>query len=286
MGEKESVTSRIIAYIRDNIRKGTWEVGGKLPSENEMCRLLNASRTSVRSALQQFIALGILESVHGKGTFLLTNDLTVFADTQQEKPEVDRKDMVASMKYLLEFRSLFEPGVCAKVAPEATEELITKLEELLEIMKRSVGDPLTFVKADMDFHSALCEAFHNPLLMSVMDNVSQQKIDTYYMLNTMVGYYGGIYYHTLILDAVKKRDGKRARNCMLEHLQHGIGDLDVDQDVETDAAMQGAPESGMTNAAAQGAPETGTTNAAVQGVPETGAAEAAMPEPEITRPDI
>lgn len=242
MGEKESVTSRIMAYIRDNIRKGTWKVGEKLPSENEMCKLMNASRTSVRSALQQFIALGILESVHGKGTYLLTNDLTIFADMQQETQAVNREDAVAAMKYLLEFRSLLEPGVCAKVAPTATEELIARLEELLDIMKNSVGAPMTFVRADMDFHLALCEAFHNPLLMSVMENVSQQKIDTYYMLNTMVGYYGGIYYHSLILDAMKKHNGKLARNCMLEHLQHSVGDLDLGQDGDAGSA-EAIPES-------------------------------------------
>lgn len=257
MGERETVTSRIIAYIRDNIRKGTWKVGEKLPSENEMCKLMNTSRTSVRSALQQFIALGILESVHGKGTFLLTNDLTVFADTRQEEPVVNREDAVAAMKYLLEFRSLFEPGVCAKVAPDATEELINRLEELLDIMKNSVGAPLTFVRADMDFHLALCDAYHNPLLMSVMEDVSQQKIDTYYMLNTMVGYYGGIYYHSLILDAIKKHDGKLARNSMLEHLQHSIGDLDIGRDEDADEMEMAGQDAAEREATASDITEPG-----------------------------
>ncbi|MDO4297868.1 MAG: FadR/GntR family transcriptional regulator [Lachnospiraceae bacterium] len=242
MGEKESVTGRIIVYIRDNIRNGSWKVGEKLPSENEMCKLLNVSRTSVRSALQQFIALGILESVHGKGTFLLTNDLTVFADTQHEESAVNREEAIASMKYLLEFRSLFEPGVCAKVAPDASEELIARLEELLNIMKSSVGDPMTFVKADMDFHLALCAAYHNPLLMDVMTNVSQKKIDIYHMLNTRVGYYGGIYYHSLILEAIKKHDGKLTRNTMLEHLQRSISDLDIGQDTESGETGIAEPE--------------------------------------------
>ena len=42
------------------------------------------------------------------------------------------------------------------------------------------------------------------------------------MLILSNGYYGGIYYHGILLDAFRKHDGKRARIMMEEHLQHAI----------------------------------------------------------------
>ena len=48
------------------------------------------------------------------------------------------------------------------------------------------------------------------------------------MLILSNGYYGGIYYHGILLDAFRKHDGKRARVMMEEHLQHGLYDLESD----------------------------------------------------------
>lgn len=230
MGDKGNVTSRIIAYIKNNIKKGTWQVGDKLPSENEMCRLLNVSRISVRSALQQFIALGILESMHGKGTFLISNDLSVFGDEDSGISLMKTPESIADMKYLLEFRSLMEPEICSAVTAKATPELIERLIVDLDRMRESVGDSAAFIQADMDFHFELSMATENPVTVAIMSEILGNKKESYQMLNHTVGYYGGIYYHTLLLDAIKRKDTKSARNLMLEHLQHSIGDLELEEE--------------------------------------------------------
>ncbi len=229
MSDRGNVTSRIIAYIKQNIQKGTWEVGDKLPSENEICKLLDVSRVSVRSALQHFITLGILKSVHGKGTFLVSNDLLVFGDGE-ENEKGESTESITAMKHLLEFRSLIEPEICNMVVEKATPEMIDKMAKTLEIMRESVGNRNAFIQADMDFHLELCMATENPLVISIMSMVLGNKKESYQMLNHTVGYYGGIYYHTLLLEATKKRDAKQARNLMLEHLQHSIGDLSLQEE--------------------------------------------------------
>lgn len=156
MADKGSVTGKIAHYIRKNIRNGNWTVGEKIPSENQLCEELGVSRVSVRSALQQFIALGILESVHGKGTFLISDDLSAFySNVEEPAPTIDATE---TMKQILEFRSIVEPAICAQVAQTASPELIAKLEGYLKTMKASVGKCEEFINADVAFHMEIINA--------------------------------------------------------------------------------------------------------------------------------
>ncbi len=226
MAEKGSVTGNVIHYIRKNIADGTWKVGECIPSENQMCKILGVSRISVRSALQKFTALGILKSVHGKGTYLISDDLSLFSSPSEEKPQ--STEIVQGIKDILEFRSLVEPNICERVAQTASAELIENLGSLLQTMRDSVGSTKQFVDSDVKFHMEICRACNNPVTIAVMSDIFNKRADYGYMLNMAVGYYGGIYYHTLLLDAFKAHDGKRARTLMMEHLQNGLYDLDSD----------------------------------------------------------
>jgi len=226
MRGRGKVTSKIVKYLRQNIQENNWEIGERIPSENELCKELGVSRVSVRNALQQMSALGILESVHGKGTYLISNDLSVFETMQEAVPEPS--DDLTDMKQLLELRAMIEPSICAKAAETADAELIAYLERLLMQMRDAVGRSKEFVEKDIEFHMALCRATQNALLVRVMTDLLQMKVESHYKLNLAIGYYGGIYYHSLLLDAIKKRDAKRAKAVMLEHLERGVDDLELD----------------------------------------------------------
>ncbi len=230
MAEKGSVTSKIIRHLCKNIENGVWIVGDKISSENELCKELGVSRVSVRSAIQQLNALGIMESIHGKGTFLISDDLSVFA--LKNAKNIENEENLQTMRYLLEFRGMIEPDICGRAAADATPELVARLERLLDTMRNSVGDNESFVAADMDFHLEICCTSQNPFIIRVMSEIFRKRTDLGQMLNLANGYYGGIYYHGLLLHAFRKRDGKKARAVMAEHLQRGIDDLMVDSEEE------------------------------------------------------
>lgn len=237
MTGRGKVTSRIIKYLRQNIRDGAWEIGERIPSENELCKELGVSRVSVRNALQQMSALGILQSIHGKGTYLISNDLSVFETTPDSAPEPSSE--LADMEQMLELRAMIEPSICGKVAANADAGLIGRLEQLLEEMRDAVGNSKVFVERDMAFHLELCNATQNALLVKMMTEVFQIKAESHYRLNLAIGYYGGIYYHTLILEAIKKHDAKRAKAVMLEHLERGMDDLELEQSAASAASRDG-----------------------------------------------
>ena len=68
--ERVNVTEQVIEYLKTNIQRGVWKPGEKIASENELTNILSVSRASVRHAIQQLIAVGVLESYQGKGTFV------------------------------------------------------------------------------------------------------------------------------------------------------------------------------------------------------------------------
>lgn len=73
------------------IRSGRYKPGDKLPSEYELCRAYSVSRMTVRLALSQLIQQGLVESVHGKGSFvrqpfyLDRRKIVSFSDTLRSK---------------------------------------------------------------------------------------------------------------------------------------------------------------------------------------------------------
>lgn len=61
---------RIRDWLMDRILSLDLKRGDKLPSENELVREFEASRVTVRQALEALRAAGIVESQHGRGWFL------------------------------------------------------------------------------------------------------------------------------------------------------------------------------------------------------------------------
>jgi GntR family transcriptional repressor for pyruvate dehydrogenase complex len=192
---KINITQQVIDYIKENISKEIWLVGEKIPSENKLTQILGVSRASVRIALQQFIALGILESFHGKGTFVVSNNLSGFDRSTLIPTGDDYRDM----RQLLEFRRSVEPEASALAAERATEENIRQLDSLLGQMKQAFrqDDSKNFVHYDMMFHEEVSHASGNMFLVNCLHGVFSQKEKSYQHIFQQCGYKDGIYYHNI-----------------------------------------------------------------------------------------
>ena len=56
--------------IADDIEKGNYPVGSRIPPEHELENIYQVSRVTVRRALAELTADGLLERKQGKGTFV------------------------------------------------------------------------------------------------------------------------------------------------------------------------------------------------------------------------
>lgn len=70
MKANQSRYIQVKAYILDGISQGSWNVGERVPSENELVDLCKVSRMTARRALQELLVEGTLIRIKGKGSFV------------------------------------------------------------------------------------------------------------------------------------------------------------------------------------------------------------------------
>lgn len=218
MAAVSNVTDQVMKHIKEKIVIGKWPLGSKIPSENELCQELGYSRTSIRSAIQKYNVLGVLETKKGSGTFVRSVDffhpkqetyLDMFGN-QKRKVDLD------AFNKLRQARSLIEPQIVYKVAKTASPELIAKLEKINHEQFEAIGDQMRFIEKDVEFHKTIAAALEN----KIVDDIMQLIFSVPELLifgNEEFGYSGGGYFHMMITDAIRNHDAERARALMLEH---------------------------------------------------------------------
>lgn len=220
--ERVNVTNQVVGYLKKNITEGNWTVGSKIPSENQLTEELSVSRASVRAAIRHFVGIGVLESVHGKGTFIIDDQVDDSASGENKITAEDCKDI----EKVLEFRRIVESEACYLAAQNVTPGLVKVLRKYLNLMViYNKADKEKFVNADLRFHEELCRASANPLLEKSMHKVFEETKRNHRQMNDIFGYQDGIQYHTLILRAVEEGDCVGARDLMYKHMQKAIDDL-------------------------------------------------------------
>jgi GntR family transcriptional repressor for pyruvate dehydrogenase complex len=70
MNKKESVSENVYRELFQMILKGNYEIGDRIPSENDLKDMLNCSRNTIRGAIKRLDVLGIVETRQGGGTYI------------------------------------------------------------------------------------------------------------------------------------------------------------------------------------------------------------------------
>lgn len=70
MTEKKALHAFIKEELIERIKSNTYKVGDQFPTEHDICKEFNVSRTTVRIALSQLVQEGYLIRQRGKGSFV------------------------------------------------------------------------------------------------------------------------------------------------------------------------------------------------------------------------
>ncbi len=138
--------------------------GDRLPSEFELCRMLNVSRTTLREALRTLSAQGILDIKRGKGTFV-ANSKKLESDISALRLDSIR----VNIKDLYEMRLIFEPQAAYYAAKRATDAEIAKILEYGNQIEQFIlaGDN-RWNEYEQRFHNSIASATHNPFIKTLL----------------------------------------------------------------------------------------------------------------------
>lgn len=218
VGNRDGLVDRVVKSIEQQILSGRLAVGTKLPPEREFSEALGVSRPVVREAVRILTTRGQLETKHGVGTTVCSMDrnqivksLTLFLRSRGE---------VIDLTHLHQVRSILEVE-CAGVAAEHRNQAdVENLTSICIAMEKESNDATTFSSLDHEFHRALSETTHNPLLALLLDTVHGMMAEVRSMIISQKDLSERVMpTHRSILASVAAGDAERAREAMREHLQ-------------------------------------------------------------------
>ena len=167
--EKRKKPLHVASQLVDAIKSGDFEVGDKLPTEEELSEMTGVSRASVREALAALRLGGIIQTKVGKGTYVKQIPAE---DSIQKKILNILVDHPKPLE-LQEARKAFEVGIVEIAARKFSEKDEEKVEKILEKMEKAARNDNyeTFLDFHKRFHLRIAEATQNEVIEDTLRNL-------------------------------------------------------------------------------------------------------------------
>lgn len=210
----ESVVQQVINKIMDAIIAGELKPGEKIPTEMELNKLLNVSRNSLRSAIQTLRAYGILEVRRPEGTFVCDKVTPQMLHPMIYTIILNNDETAA--KDVLDLRQVIDFGIANLLIQRGlSEEDEARMEaiyaDMVEKLMAEDYDLDAILQVDNDFHVALAEATHNPMVVMLnnflMNLTSEARHRTLHKIFELNDREYLVKTHRLHLDVVERKPG-------------------------------------------------------------------------------
>lgn len=212
--KRQSVASQVYEQLKRNIINGTWTAGEKIPSENELVKMLGVSRISVREALKQLVSLGLLEARQGEGTFVKKLEADSYMNELLPLLVLNRENIIELIKY----REIIETGAIALAVERADDSDIQALEENIHNHETFRDDYEKAVQLDLEFHRLIAEASKNPFIIKANSIIKDIFHAVMEKIIERMGSAPALYYHKKMIEAIKERNKELAVSMMRENL--------------------------------------------------------------------
>ncbi len=220
----KKIYEEVAEAIFEMIKTGVLKPGDKLDSVQQLAENFKVGRAAIREALTALKAMGLIELKQGEGTYVREFDPTMLSFPISIAALMKKEDIA----HLLEVRKLLEVGAAGVAARKRTEKDLKAMEHALDQMRQGIGDRDKELgeKADFLFHIAVAAASQNPILVSLMNNVSGMMIETMretrkiWLFSKQTTSEQLLEEHIQIFEAIKEKNADVAQERMLQHLSN------------------------------------------------------------------
>jgi GntR family transcriptional regulator, transcriptional repressor for pyruvate dehydrogenase complex len=196
------------------IRLGLLPPGTCLPSERELAGELRISRSTLRQALTTLVQSGHLISLRGRAGGTFVSERPPLADQLGGEP-LDQEAWS-----VLDYRVAVECGSVLLASERASDEQLTRVEELVAKMATEVDDFEEYRRTDIRFHIAIAEASGSPRLVSAMTETQGQMTDLIALIAHPAEVLGRSNdQHRRLATLLRRGDASRAVRLMREHIE-------------------------------------------------------------------
>jgi DNA-binding FadR family transcriptional regulator len=219
--DRRSLAHDAAEHLRELVSSGALRPGDRLPSERELASRLGVSRPTLREAVRGLVIMGLLETRHGAGTFVVR---TAPPDGDAFTVTIDLEG--APIQELFEIRLLLEPSVTERATARITDDELAELRDMLERMEATVGEAQAFALVDAEFHRMVHVAARSATMLSLLDGIADLSLRGRTISTVQAGVRRRtLLEHRAILEALEDRDPVLAREAMAAHLMHIRGVL-------------------------------------------------------------
>jgi len=173
---RSSIVDAVVERIRGEILGGRLAAGSKLPSERELSLALGINRLTLRAALAQLEAMGLVVTRHGAGTIVASwreraglDALGALAKALGPHDPA-RNELLAA---ILEVRRVLAAEAVALAAERATEEDLATMRAVAAAQTAHVHDPIAMALGDVAFQRAVVRAARNVGLELILNSFAR-----------------------------------------------------------------------------------------------------------------
>lgn len=191
--------------IRNLIELGELKPGEKI-SEKQLCETFGISRTPLREALKVLTSEGLIEMLPNRGARVsrLTLD-----DVRQTY------DVMGALE------GLSGETACRHISDAEVAHICELHEQMIGHFERK--ELQAYFHANKQIHESILAASRNELLLEMYHNLSQRVKQVRYSAEMTDPYWRkAVSDHEQMIDALRKRDGKRLGDILRHHLSHKL----------------------------------------------------------------